>query len=108
VSDAETYDTPWREVTSGNAKSLRARRRLPDDDRADREHADLVLLLVVVLELHDTVDERVDGIVGAHADITAGMPLRTTLARDDVAGGHELTAVLLDAAKLRIRIAPVA
>src|SRR5215510_2508886 len=70
--------------------------------------ADLVLRAVLVLELHDAVDEGVDGVVRAQTDVVAGMPLGSALADDDVAGDHALATVLLHAAVLRIRVAAVA
>jgi hypothetical protein len=54
------------------------------------------------LELHHAIDERVNRVIGTHADIAARVPLRTALARDDVASRDELTTVLLNAAKLRV------
>ncbi|SOR27522.1 protein of unknown function [Methylorubrum extorquens] len=49
------------------------------------------------LELHLARDEGEQGVVLAHADIRAGMPLRAALAHDDVARNHGLGAELLDA-----------
>src|ERR1041385_5763342 len=44
------------------------------------------------------------GMVGAHADIKAGMPGGAALTRDDVTGNHVLTAVRLDSKPLAGRI----
>src|SRR6476661_11108390 len=71
-------------------------------------HADLLPRLALVLELHHAVDEGVDGVVRAEADVLARVPLRAALAHDDVAGDDLLTAELLDAAVLRVAVAPVA
>ena len=60
-----------------------------------------------MLELHDAVDERVDREVGAEAHVTARVPLRATLADDDVAGNDLLAAELLHATVLRIAVAAV-
>src|SRR5258707_2581970 len=45
--------------------------------------------------------------IGAHADIKAGMPGGAALARDDVAGNHMLAAVGLDSEALARRITSV-
>ena len=71
-------------------------------------HAHLVASAVLVLELHDAVDEGEDGEVAPDADVAAGMPLRAALAHDDAAGAHMLAAELLDAAVLRIAVTAVA
>src|SRR3954451_3844269 len=47
------------------------------------------------------------GMVGAHADIKAGMPGGAALTRDDVTGNHVLAAVGLDAKALTGRITSV-
>src|SRR4051794_40079350 len=47
------------------------------------------------------------GVVGAHADIKAGMPGGAALTRDDVTGNHMLAAVRLDAKALTGRITSV-
>ena len=47
------------------------------------------------------------GMVGAHADIKAGMPGGAALTRDDVAGDHMLAALNLDAKALALGITPV-
>ena len=75
---------------------------LDDELVFDGDDRDLESLLVLVLELHDAIDERVDGVVGADADVASRVPLGAALANDDVARGNELAAVLLDAAVLRI------
>src|ERR1700736_5977361 len=45
--------------------------------------------------------------IGAHADIKAGMPGGAALARNDVAGNHVLTAIGLDSEALARRITTV-
>ena len=50
-----------------------------------------------MLELHDTVRLREQGVVAAAADVDAGMELGAALADEDVAGQHVLAAELLDA-----------
>src|SRR4051812_4997327 len=81
------------------------RRRLVPNCRVD---ADLLPSLALVLELHDAVDERVDRVVGAQADVLAGVPHGATLTDDDVAGDDLLATELLDAAVLRVAVAAVA
>src|SRR3954468_3774523 len=51
-------------------------------------------------ELDMTFDLGKESMVGAHADIKAGMPGGAALTRDDVAGNHVLTAIGLDAQAL--------
>src|SRR5215475_16020420 len=70
--------------------------------------ADLVARAAVVLELHDAVDERVDRVVRAEADVPARVPFGAALADDDVPGHDLLAAVLLDAAVFRVGVASVA
>src|SRR5262245_25388085 len=43
-----------------------------------RVHADLVPRRALVLELHHTVDERVNRIIATQPDVTARVPLRAT------------------------------
>ena len=47
------------------------------------------------------------GMVGAHADIKAGMPGGAALTRNDVTGDHALAAERLDAKALALGIASV-
>src|SRR5262245_5023869 len=108
-SNKTTVQKERRPPLSGGLRCLRSSRRLRRrSGLGGRVDADLVLRAVLVLEFHNAVDEGVDGVVRAKADVVAGMPLRAALADDDVAGDHALTAVLLDAAVLGIRIAAVA
>src|SRR4029079_16703984 len=72
-----------------------------------RVDADLVPALVLVLELHEPVDERVDRVIAAEAHVVARVILRTILANDDVAGAHLLAAVLLGPLVFRIAVAAV-
>ena len=48
-------------------------------------------------ELNLSIDEREQRVILAEADIAAGMPFGAALARDDVAGKHDLAAGLLQA-----------
>src|SRR6476660_5028915 len=75
--------------------------------RLRRIDADLEARLARVLELHDTVDERVNRVVCTHADVAARVPLRTTLPVDNVASDYALAAEFLDTAVFRIAVAPV-
>src|SRR5215472_9289839 len=59
-------------------------------------------------ELHDAVDGREQGVVAAHADIGAGVIGRAALAHEDVAGQHDLAAVVLHAEAAAFAVAPVA
>src|SRR5687767_8763602 len=49
-------------------------------------YAHLVTGSVLVLELHDSVDQRVDSEISTESDVAAGVPLGSALANDDVAG----------------------
>src|SRR3954470_16706320 len=73
-----------------------------------RIDADLEARLAGVFELHDAIDQRVDRVVRAHADVSAGVPLGAALPDDDVAGDDALATEFLDAAVFRIAVAPVA
>jgi len=64
--------------------------------------------LVLVLELHDTVYERIDGVVSTEPNVATRMPLGAALTNDDVAGSDELATKLLDATVLRIAVPTVA
>src|SRR4051812_26444617 len=92
----------WRVAT----RLGRGRRRNAVGRRGVDAH--LVATLALVLELHDAVDEGVDRVVRTQANVVARVPLGAALTNDDVAGYDALTAVLLHAAVLRIRIAAVA
>src|SRR6185437_7539769 len=84
--------------------SGRARGRVP----GLRIYRDLEPQLVLVLELHDAIDERVDREVGAKTHVAARMDLGAALADDDVAGAHVLAAELFHAAIFRAAVATVA
>src|SRR4051812_16000396 len=60
-----------------------------------------------MLELHDAVDQGVDRVIRAEADVAARVPLCAALADDDVARDDLFTAVLFDAAVFRVRVAAV-
>ena len=55
-----------------------------------------------------TLDLGEESMVGAHADIKAGMPGGAALTRNDVAGNHALAAESLHAEALTSLIAAVA
>ena len=54
-----------------------------------------------------TFDLGEQSMVGAHADIKAGMPGGAALTRDNVAGNHALAAIGLDPEALARSITPV-
>src|SRR3982074_453301 len=58
-------------------------------------------------KLDMTLDLGEQCMVGAHADIKAGMPGGAALTRDDVAGNHVLAAIGLDSKPLARRITTV-
>src|SRR5947207_12734893 len=66
-----------------------------------RFHTHPIPLLVLVLELHDAVDEREQRVVAAAADVLAGMEFRAALPHEDVTGPHRLAAEALHAEVLR-------
>jgi hypothetical protein len=59
-------------------------------------------------ELNFAVDKREQGMVFAHADVTAGMPHGAALTSDDVAGDGQLATRLLQAEAAAFRVAAVA
>src|ERR1700745_4336926 len=59
-------------------------------------------------ELDAAGDEREEGVILPHSDITAGMPFGAALARDDVAGKHVFAAENLEPEPLSMGVAPVA
>src|SRR5580658_9792921 len=59
-------------------------------------------------ELDMAFDLGEQGMVGAHADIKAGMPGGAALTRNDVARDHVLAAKGLDSEALARRITPIA
>ena len=61
----------------------------------------------LVPELDTAIYLRKQGVVSSHTDVIAGMNLGATLAHDDIAGWHKLTAKTLDAEPLGIGVAPV-
>src|SRR4051812_19644965 len=71
-------------------------------------NAHLVTRAALVLELHDTVDQRINGEIAAEADVATWVPFRTALTDDDIAGDDLFTAELLDTAILRVAVAAVA
>src|ERR1051325_2276700 len=73
-----------------------------------RIDADFVAPVVLVLELHHAVDQRIDREVRAEADVATRMPFGAALADDDVAANDFLAADLFRAAVLRIAVTTVA
>ena len=69
--------------------------------------ADLLLTASLVLELDLTVDQSEEGVVGAHADVVAGMNSGASLSDDDIAGDNGLTVGLLNAKSLGLGITTV-
>jgi hypothetical protein len=59
-------------------------------------------------EIDDPLTKGEESMVHAHADIKAGVPLRPTLANDDIAADDALAAELLDAETTTLGVAPVA
>src|SRR5579859_4397863 len=59
------------------------------------------------LKLDMALDLGEQGMIGAHADIKAGVPGRAALTRNDVAGNHMLATKGLDAKALALGITPV-
>ena len=49
----------------------------------------------ILFEGHVTITKREERVIGAHADIAAGMELGSALAHDDIAGNHSLAAEAL-------------
>src|SRR5687768_8618598 len=98
-------EAPARAGASDHADRLRRGRRVGFLGRID---ADLEAKLVLVLELHDAIDQRIDRVVRSEPDVPARVPLRAALPHDDVAGRHTLAAELLDPAELRVAVAAVA
>src|SRR5579875_791655 len=106
------YDTTLRGRLCSRGRGCRSRRsdcgdqRLPRGGRVDA-HA-LALAAQRLLEFDVAVDQGVKGVVPAHADVDARLPLRAALADDDAAGAQVLAAELLDAEALRLAVASVA
>src|SRR5262249_27770374 len=94
--------------TSGRLTDLRFRSGDGFSARLVRIHADAITPSILVLELHDAIDQCKDREVVSDSDVRTGMPLRSTLAQDDVARATDFSAVLLHAAILRIAVASVA
>ncbi len=64
-------------------------------------HGNVDAAVALGLELDLAFLDSEDGVVSADADAGARVPLRATLAAEDVAGDHMLAAVALDAEALR-------
>ncbi len=59
------------------------------------------------IELNATLREGEKGVVLAHADIVAGMPLGATLAHENIAGSHAFAAERLDAEATTTELLPL-
>src|SRR5919198_876281 len=70
--------------------------------------ADAEARAVLVLELHDAVDQGVDRVIRPHADVAPRVVLRAALTDDDVPRAHALAAELFDAPILRVAVTTVA
>ena len=58
-------------------------------------------------EFNLTVDEGEKGVIGATADVVAGMDLGASLTEKDVAGSYKLTVLSLDTETLRLTVTTV-
>ena len=58
-------------------------------------------------EFNLTVDECEEGVIGATADVVAGMDLGASLAKKDVAGSYKLTVLSLNAETLGLTVTTV-
>ncbi len=70
-------------------------------------NADLLLATCLVLKLYLTIDESEEGMVGAHADVVAGMNSCASLSDDDIAGDNGLAVGLLNTKSLGLTVTTV-
>ncbi len=70
-------------------------------------NADKLAFLAFIFKLYEALYQGEQRIVFAFADIVAGFPLCTALARNDVAAEDMLAAKFLEAKPLSVRIAAV-
>ena len=70
------------------------------------DHVD-VDVTSAVLELYSTVNQSIEGVVLAHANVHAGTMLGTALTADDVTGFGKLTTKNLDAEAFAFALAAV-
>ena len=61
------------------------------------DDADVAAVFAAFVEFHHTVDQGVERVVFAHADVLAGVVGGAALTHDDVAGDALLTAKYLNA-----------
>jgi hypothetical protein len=66
------------------------------------DDVDEAALLALVLELHDAGDLGVEGVVGAAADVEAGLVRCAALADEDAAAGDGFAVAALDAEPLGV------
>src|SRR5512132_2301786 len=93
--------TRIRPVDPRSRGSVRCRPAAPSatcaSDLAGRHDVDVGAASRAVTEGDAALGEREQGVVAAETDAGAGMEAGAALADDDVAGNHQLAAVLLDA-----------
>ena len=70
-------------------------------------NAHLLLILALALELDDAVDQRIESVVTALADVVAVVELGASLSDKDAACGDKLTVRPLDAETLRLGVSAV-
>src|ERR1051325_11415005 len=83
-------------------------RDVPPLLRGHRRHAHETAAVAFVGELAAAGDLGEERVVAAHADVRAGVELRSALADDDRAAGDELSGETLHTEHFRLRIAAVA
>jgi hypothetical protein len=71
-------------------------------DSFGRDDGDEAALLALVLELDDACDLGEKGVVGAAADVEAGLMGGSALADEDAAAGYGFAVAALDAKSLGI------
>src|SRR5947207_3216475 len=70
-------------------------------------HTDEFAGTAFVFKLHHAVNHSEQRVILAAADVLSGLPLGSSLARQNVAAKHSLAAKLLESQSLRVRISPV-
>ena len=96
-----------REGTSDIGSTLASPNRLLAQEQLRAVNADSLSAARDVLKFDNAVDERVQRVVSADADILAGMYRGSALSYDDVAGFNSLTVGLLHAQTLSFAVASV-
>ena len=67
-----------------------------------RRHANEPTALAFVVEIHDAVDFREEGVIAADADVRARIELRSALAHEDRSAGDELSRKTLATQHFRL------